>query len=166
MSTHSLSPAFPFPDGTVVKAYPRTNWPTPEVPSGAPPGAATAEGTVANGSVTFTGLAAGARYRATAEVGGVYRYVAFTANSDGTNTVVSVKKEEATEVAAANPHRQSLTLTNDSANVIYVFKGPSAAIGKGIRLGKEGGQIVIDDYNGLVTAAAATGASNLTVTES
>lgn len=81
------------------------------------------------------------------------------------NTAVEVKKEEATTVAAANPRRVSLTLTNDSANVIYVYKGEKAAINKGIRLNKEGGGIVIDDYSGLVTAAAATGASVLCVCE-
>lgn len=81
------------------------------------------------------------------------------------NTKVEVKKEEATEVAAKNPGRVTLTLTNDSANVIYVYKGASAAINKGIRLNKEGGAIVIDDYTGVVTAAAATAASSLCVCE-
>lgn len=79
--------------------------------------------------------------------------------------LVEVKKEEATVVSASNRSRISLTLTNDSANVIYVFKGEGAVIGKGIRLNKEGGAIVIDDYTGLVTAAATTAKSNLCISE-
>jgi hypothetical protein len=79
--------------------------------------------------------------------------------------LVEVKKEEATTVAASNSARVSLTLTNDSANVIYVFKGTGAEVGKGIRLNGEGGSIVIDDYTGLVTAAAKTAKSNLCLSE-
>lgn len=79
--------------------------------------------------------------------------------------VVEVAKEAETTVAAANRDRVSLTLTNDSENTIYVFKGKGAAIGKGIRLNKEGGGIVISDYTGLVTAAAKTAKSNLTISE-
>lgn len=79
--------------------------------------------------------------------------------------LVEVKKEEATEVAAANPGRVSITLTNDSANKIYVYKGSGATIGKGIPLTKEGGVAVIDDYLGIITAAALTGTSNLCVCE-
>jgi hypothetical protein len=82
-----------------------------------------------------------------------------------TNGTVEVKKEEATTIAAANPARVSLTLSNDSENPIYVYKGAGAAIGKGIRLNKEGGAVVIDDYLGIVTAAAKTGASALCVCE-
>jgi len=86
-----------------------------------------------------------------------------TAKTPG--NVVEIKKEEATSVSASNPARISLTLTNDSANVIYVYKGSGAAINKGIRLNKEGGAVIIDDYTGVVTAAAATGASNLCISE-
>jgi|SRR5882672_101808 len=86
-----------------------------------------------------------------------------TAKNPG--SVVEVKKEEATEVAAANPGRVSLTLVNDSENKIYVFKGSAAAVGKGIPLTKEGGNMVIDDYLGIVSAAAKTATSNLCVTE-
>jgi hypothetical protein len=78
---------------------------------------------------------------------------------------VKVEKEKTTTVAATNRSRVSLTLTNDSANTIYVFKGDGAVIGKGIRLNKDGGAIVISDYTGLVTAAAAVADSNLCVSE-
>jgi len=80
-------------------------------------------------------------------------------------SVVEVEKEKSTEVAAAYGSRVSLTLTNDSENTIYVFKGEGATVGKGIRLNKEGGAIVIDDYTGIVTAAAKTAKSNLCVCE-
>jgi len=78
---------------------------------------------------------------------------------------VEVKKEEATTVAADNEARVTLTLTNDSENVVYVWKGAGAKVGEGIRLNKEGGGIVIDDYSGIVTAAAKTAASSLCVVE-
>lgn len=80
-------------------------------------------------------------------------------------SAVEVNKEEATLVAPANPGRVSLTLTNDSENAVYLWKGAGAQVGKGIRLNKEGGAIVIDDYTGLVTAAAQTAKANLCVCE-
>jgi hypothetical protein len=80
-------------------------------------------------------------------------------------SVVKVKKEESTTVAEAYPGRVSLTLTNDSENTIYVFKGAGAKVGEGTRLNKEGGSLIVDDYSGIVTAAAKTGESNLCVSE-
>lgn len=90
-----------------------------------------------------------------------------TASSDvaKTNGLIEVKKEEATTISAANEVRVSITLTNDSENVIYVFKGAGAEIGKGIRLNANGGGVVIADYSGLITAAAKTAKSNLCVCE-
>jgi hypothetical protein len=79
--------------------------------------------------------------------------------------VVEVNKEEETTVAAANEARVTLTLINDSANVIYVWKGTGAEVGKGTRLNAEGGAMVIDDYTGVVTAAAKTAKSNLCICE-
>jgi hypothetical protein len=68
-----------FPEGTTVKAYPRSNWSFAEKPpSGAPKGAATAEAVVgADGSAEFAGLTEKLDYYAGAEVGGVWRYVRF-----------------------------------------------------------------------------------------
>lgn len=80
-------------------------------------------------------------------------------------SLVKVKKEESTTVAEANPGRVSLSLVNDSENKIYVFKGAAAKVGEGIPLSKEGGAVVIDDYSGIVTAAAKTAESNLCVSE-
>lgn len=70
-----------------------------------------------------------------------------------------------TEIRAANRKRVSLTLTNDGANTIYVYKGTGAALHKGIRLNKEGGFIVIEDWEGVVTAIAETGTTVLCVCE-
>lgn len=78
---------------------------------------------------------------------------------------VTVKAEESKEIAAANRNRISLTLTNDSASVVYVYKGTKAATGKGIRLNAEGGAVVIDDYTGVVTAATAAEEASLCVSE-
>lgn len=80
-------------------------------------------------------------------------------------SVVEVAQESPTEVAASNRSRLSLTLVNDSENLIYVFKGGGAEVGKGIRLNANGGAIVIDDYTGQVTAAAKTAKSKLCVCE-
>lgn len=64
-----------FPDGTTVKAYPASNWPTPNLPSGEPIGAAKAEGEMKEGSLTLSGLDANTEYWAVAEVAKTYRYV-------------------------------------------------------------------------------------------
>lgn len=68
-----------FPTGTTVKAYLRSGWTTSSLPpSGAPVGAVKAEAVVdANGNVELAGLEEKVPYFATAEVGGVYRYIAF-----------------------------------------------------------------------------------------
>lgn len=80
------------------------------------------------------------------------------------NGVVSVGTGT-TEVRPANRKRTTITLVNDGANKIYVFKGSGAETGKGIPLLKEGGSIIIEDWLGIVTAAALTGATNLCVSE-
>lgn len=71
-----------FPNGTTVKAYPTSNWPAPELPSGAPVGSSSAEAEMSGGALTFSGLIQGTHYWAVAEVGGVYRYVEFMAGED------------------------------------------------------------------------------------
>lgn len=86
-----------------------------------------------------------------------------TAKTAGSS--VTVKKEESKEVSAADNDRISLTLTNDSESVIYIFKGAEAAVNEGIRLNAEGGAIVIDDYTGVVTAATEADEANLCVSE-
>lgn len=70
-----------FPVGTDVGAYSASDWLHHEAKSGEPPGTAVDEQTVdADGSVTFTGLTAGADYYAVGEVAtDVWRYVRFRA---------------------------------------------------------------------------------------
>jgi len=81
-------------------------------------------------------------------------------------SAVKVKKEEATEIAASNRSRISLTLTNDSEEaIIYVFKGEKAKVKEGMRLNAKGGATIIDDYTGVVTAASAVAEGLLGVVE-
>lgn len=82
MANFTLTDTRHFPNATVVKAYPKSNWANPGPPSGAPVGSATNEQTMTSGTLTFTGLADGVEYWAVAEVGGSYRYVGFVAGAD------------------------------------------------------------------------------------
>lgn len=77
-----------FPAGTTVTVYPQSNWPTHALPPrGAPIGSSTTSAAVSTASVlTFTGLTAGTAYYMTADVGGSYRYVKFTAGSSSAGT--------------------------------------------------------------------------------
>jgi lysophospholipase L1-like esterase len=82
-----------FPDGTTVGAYPVTNFPAvPAQPSGKPVGEAASEGKVEGDAITFTGLFVGQSYWAVGNVGTEeapeYRYVRFTAASEGTKRVI------------------------------------------------------------------------------
>jgi hypothetical protein len=83
-----------FPNGTVVKAYPKSNWPTPAIPSGAPVGSSAAEATVSGSSATLFGLTAGTEYWAVAQVSGKYRYLGFTAGEDVANSADQATKAE------------------------------------------------------------------------
>jgi hypothetical protein len=73
MASFTLNTNYLFASGD-IGAYPASNWQGP--PSGAPVGSATNTQTISGGSVTFTGLTAGARYYATDATG--TKYVQFT----------------------------------------------------------------------------------------
>lgn len=73
MASFTLNTNYLFASGD-IGAYPASNWQGP--PSGAPVGTATNTQTISGGSVTFTGLTAGARYYATDATG--TKYVQFT----------------------------------------------------------------------------------------
>jgi hypothetical protein len=78
MASFTLNRTAKFPEETVVKAYPKSNWPTPTLtPSGEPIGAATEEATVTEGAAAFAELAADTEYWAHAEVGTEHVYIAF-----------------------------------------------------------------------------------------
>lgn len=74
-------------------------------------------------------------------------------------------KTESKTLAEANPARVALYVTNDGANVAYLAFGATAVKNKGVRLSKEGGAAVIDNYWGIVTAITAEGESVITFTE-
>lgn len=81
MASVTLKSSDTFPAGTAVAAYPVVNWPQEAVPpAGAPRGSSVASGTVAaDGSVALTGLTDDVRYFLAGQVGGVWRYVRFSA---------------------------------------------------------------------------------------
>lgn len=70
-----------FPAGTSVEAYPQSGFPPAWTGGDLPDGMTSAGSAVvqADGSLTFTGLEAGVRYRGHAEVGEQPRYLGFTA---------------------------------------------------------------------------------------
>lgn len=73
-------PNTPFPTGTSVSAYDAQGYSTfPAVPPGKP----IATATVTGGSLTFTGLTDGVSYFAAAQVGGVWKGIAFHVGADG-----------------------------------------------------------------------------------
>lgn len=170
------TPAFPV--GTTVKAYSSSNWSQSQLPrEGKPVGAATAEAVVAaDGSLAFSGLAASTKYQAVAEVGGVWKYLRFQTDA-GAGTGASVAttpaesvtaKNASTAVVAANSDRRLLIITNDGGNTVYLCLGKPAVAGKGPRLNKEGGFLVItgDEYDGEVTCITKEGESNVSFSES
>lgn len=73
--------------------------------------------------------------------------------------------EASVEVVPANPSRVCLTVCNESTAKIWLAKGPTAAKEEGIFLIKEGSPLIMEDYNGVVTAIASAAASNLTFSE-
>lgn len=80
------------------------------------------------------------------------------------NTFATVGVASAIAVAA-NSNRITMTVVNDSVNTIYISKGATAVIGRGIRLNASGGAVIIDDYAGAIHAIATGAGSNLTVCE-
>jgi len=67
-----------------------------------------------------------------------------------TNNSASVGTSSTSVVAAKN--RISIVLVNDSDTVIYVSKGATAVMNKGIRLNASGGCVAIEDWNGAISA--------------
>lgn len=82
-------------------------------------------------------------------------YDAATAANDS----VSVGNTTTSVLSARS--RISIILTNDSDEAIYVSKGATAIMNKGIRLNASGGAVVIDDWNGAISAICASGSKTL-----
>lgn len=82
MASFTMKAGHIFPDGAVLTAYPASQFPGPQAPGpGTAPAGAAASGvntpTVASGAATFTALADGTKYYATAVVNSVQTYVQF-----------------------------------------------------------------------------------------
>ena len=85
MANFTLKRVDLFPSGTSVGAYKQSNWPTNIPASGAPQGTADATAVSDGVSIQFNGLQSETDYYAVAQVGGVYKYVAFrTSGAAGT----------------------------------------------------------------------------------
>jgi hypothetical protein len=73
-----------------------------------------------------------------------------------------------TTVLAANGERTNVAFTNDSDETIYLARGATAEMNKGIRINANGGTYeigVLNMYRGIVTGICASGGKNLCVSE-
>lgn len=82
MATLTIEKPDFFPDGTVLGAYPFSNWPSDDPPSGPPRGAAAEQATVSEGAATFSELAPETVYWIVGKVGPEYRYVGVVTAED------------------------------------------------------------------------------------
>lgn len=82
-------------------------------------------------------------------------YDAATAN----NGAVTVGATTTSVLTSRN--RISIILSNDSTETIYVAKGGTAVMNQGIRLNASGGAVVIDDWNGAISAICSSGSKVL-----
>lgn len=73
-----------------------------------------------------------------------------------------------TSVLSANPNRSNASFVNDSDEIIYLIKGPTAALNRGTRLNANGGSHEINKsnpYYGPVTAICVSGSKELVAEE-
>lgn len=143
MASFTLERPSVFPNGTVVSAYAVSNWPD-EQPSGAPRGAAAASGTVASDKVELTGLTENVAYTATAEVGGVRRYVAFVIaapeeEAGGSSPVASRK---ALGVAARTPEEYGAKAEAGHDDALSITEAIAAVVAEGQANGSNYGEIL------------------------
>jgi hypothetical protein len=80
-----------------------------------------------------------------------------------TNTSATVGIASSVVVTAKN--RISCVLTNDSDSVIYLAKGDTAELNKGIRLNALGGAYVVEDWNGAISAISSGANKNICISE-
>lgn len=92
---------------------------------------------------------------------------AITAGSTAAVTTVSVSNSASTAVLAANALRKGLILSNVGANAIYVNLAGGTAVATNTLLPSGGAPLVLLQTCpvGAITAIAASGATNLSVTE-
>jgi hypothetical protein len=74
-------------------------------------------------------------------------------------------KTESQTLVAENLGRVALYVTNDGANTAYLALGAKAVKSEGIRLNKEGGSVVVDNYTGVVSVVTAEGEPVITFSE-
>lgn len=116
MATAVLNANDRFPAGTTVSAY--TSLPGALPPHGVPPGAVVTTAVVAaGGSLTFTGLTAGARYWAYAQVSGDDRVVGFTAQPLAVPTAAELDRLGG--ISGTPVVGQRITLTEAGAAGVY-----------------------------------------------
>lgn len=127
VASFNLTATRKFPEGTVVGAYPASQWRDQEAtPSGAPPGAATASATVTNGVAAFVGLATGVRYWAGASVSGTWQYTEFIAGADtDAHADVVHTSDLAAAVAAYGTSGRELGYAQITANATSVTTDPT-----------------------------------------
>lgn len=82
-------------------------------------------------------------------------------------TTVSVSNITSTQVLAANASRKGLVLSNAGANNIYVNLAGGTAVNTNMLLAPNTAPFILTQLcpTGAITAIAATGATNLSVTE-
>ncbi len=69
-------------------------------------------------------------------------------------------------VAAANPSRVEITITNDhAANIRYLCLGDTATVNSGIRLNAAGGNYTTRAYSGVINAIATGAGTGVLVSE-
>ena len=80
-------------------------------------------------------------------------------NTDTATTPKGKKKlkTESQTILAANEARVEAYICNNGESAVYLALGPTAVANEGIRLNKEGGNVVIPGYTGIITGITASG---------
>lgn len=91
----------------------------------------------------------------------------YTVSGQPAVSTVSVSNSASTSVLAANTNRKGLILSNAGANNIYVNLAGGTAVTTNLLLAANSAPLVLTQLcpTGAITAIAATGATNLSVTE-
>lgn len=91
----------------------------------------------------------------------------YTVSGQPAVTTVSVSNSASTQVLVANANRKGLILSNAGSNNIYVNLAGGTAVSTNLLLASNSAPLVITQLcpTGAITAIAATGATNLSVTE-
>lgn len=92
---------------------------------------------------------------------------AYAHNTTLTHTVVSVSNSASTTVLVANGRRNYIKLQNEAGNHIWCKFGTTAVASQGFRVASSTGEVTFDSAIpvGQLNCIAATGATNLLVTE-